>query len=124
MTLKSYCFRGDVQLESASRENRSHILMGARGGHVEKIQQALMLCDESKIKPEELSFKTYGPSTAAAVLRFKQKRNIVNRAYQTQADNIVGIQTIVALDIEMFALERSVSSQGICCRDCATRQSF
>ena len=44
----------------------------------------------------------YGPSTAAAVLAFKTRRNIINRAYQTKADNIVGRMTIAALDAEML----------------------
>jgi peptidoglycan hydrolase-like protein with peptidoglycan-binding domain len=123
MALRSKYFRGDPQLESASRENRFHILMGAQGLHVEKIQQALMLCDESNVEASEIASRTYGPSTAAAVLRFKKKRNIVNRSYQTQADAIVGIYTIQALDNEMFALECSVRSEGVCCRLCAGRSS-
>jgi hypothetical protein len=56
--------------------------------------------------PGRFAGKRYGPSTAAAVLKFKQKRNIVNRAYQTQADNIVGKMTIAALDNEMLQRER------------------
>jgi hypothetical protein len=39
------------------------------------------------------------------VLAYKKKRNIINRSYQTQADNIVGKMTIAALDKEVFAKE-------------------
>ncbi len=47
----------------------------------------------------------YGAKTAAAVLAYKQKRNIVNRAYQTTADNVVGKMTVVAIDKELLASE-------------------
>src|SRR5262249_41293895 len=43
--------------------------------------------------------------TAAAVLAYKRKRNIVNRTYQAQADNIVGKMTMAALDREMVAFD-------------------
>jgi hypothetical protein len=43
----------------------------------------------------------YGPATAAAVLAYKQKRDIVNRSYQTEADNIVGKMTMASLDSEL-----------------------
>jgi hypothetical protein len=47
----------------------------------------------------------YGPATANAVLRYKRKRDIVNRSYQTSADNVVGKMTIASLDREIKALE-------------------
>jgi hypothetical protein len=43
--------------------------------------------------PNEVTSQRYGPATSAAVLSFKQARNIVNRSYQTQADRIVGKMT-------------------------------
>src|SRR5262249_23232676 len=43
------------------------------------------------------------------VLAYKQKRNIVNRSYQTQADNIVGKMTMAALDLEMLSIEAGPS---------------
>jgi hypothetical protein len=42
-------------------------------------------------------------------LSYKKKRNIINRSYQTQADNIVGKMTIASLDNEMMARERSTT---------------
>src|SRR5947207_10279060 len=42
---------------------------------------------------DELAATSYGPSTSAAVLAYKEKRDIVNRSYQTKPDNIVGIMT-------------------------------
>jgi hypothetical protein len=70
---------------------------------VHKIQVALEDLDGVVIAPAEVASSFYGPSTAAAVLSFKQKRAIINRAYQTAADNIVGKMTIADLDEEMVA---------------------
>ena len=39
------------------------------------------------------------------MLAYKQKRNIINRSYQTKADNIVGKMTMAALDKEMLEAE-------------------
>ena len=47
------------------------------------------------------------PTTASAVLRYKTERQIVNRAYQTQPDNIVGKMTMKSLDQEIAALADS-----------------
>ena len=89
MSLKSKTFAGDPLLEAAAVSDAAHIVPGAKGEHVAKIQRALMILDKVDLVADGL----YGPKTAAAVLRFKQKRNIINRKYQTQADNIVGIMT-------------------------------
>ncbi len=98
MSLRSRLFAGYARLEAAAESNPAHILLGAVGRHVGKIQQALKLLDGDPIDPAELTAERYGPSTANAVLSFKKKRNIINRSYQTQADNIVGIMTMAALD--------------------------
>ena len=39
------------------------------------------------------------------MLDYKTKRTIVNRAYQSKPDNIVGIMTIAKMDTEMAAIE-------------------
>ena len=51
----------------------------------------------------------FGPATAAAVLAFKQKRDVINRAYQSKADNIVGKMTMAALDKEMLDAEQGMT---------------
>lgn len=102
MSLQSRLFSGDPKLEAAATSDPAHILAGAVGDHVSKIQQALMLLDGTAIDSAELEAKRYGPSTANAVLSYKKKRNIINRSYQTQADNIVGKMTMAALDKEML----------------------
>lgn len=101
MALKSQLFRGDPQLEAAAVSNPAHIVPGARGEHVRKIQRALNLLEDAGLDPDGI----YGQATADAVLAYKQKRDIVNRSYETEADNIVGIMTMAALDSEVAARE-------------------
>ena len=64
-----------------------------------------MLIDRVVVDTDEVESMRYGPATAAAILAYKQKRNIINRSYQSQADNIVGKMTIQALDRELSAVE-------------------
>jgi peptidoglycan hydrolase-like protein with peptidoglycan-binding domain len=101
MALQSQLFRGDAKLEAAAVSDPAHIVPGARGEHVRKIQLALIQLDEAVIDPDGI----YGPATAAAVFAYKNKRNIVNRSYQTQADNIVGKMTMALLDAELLSKE-------------------
>jgi len=100
MALQSQLFRGDLKLEAAAVSDPAHILAGARGPHVAKIQQALIQVDGAAITQDS----SYGPATAAAVDAFKQKRQILN--FQGKIDNIVGKKTIAALDAEMIAKEK------------------
>lgn len=101
ISLQSQLFRSDAKLEAAAVSDGAHIVPGAAGPHVRKIQLALNLLDGAAIVPDSI----YGPATAAAVLAYKQKRNIINRRYQMKADNIVGRMTIAALDAEMLGTE-------------------
>jgi len=101
MPLQSQALRDDPKLQAASRDAAAHITLGAIGPHVAKIQHALNVLDDANIEEDG----KYGPKTAAAVLTYKRRRNIVNTAYQTTADDIVGVMTIAALDREMLALE-------------------
>jgi hypothetical protein len=106
VSLQSKLFRGDPKLEAAAVSDRGHIVPGVSGNHVGKIQHALMLLDDAVIEPAEADAGHYGASTANAVLSYKKKRKIINRAYQTQADNIVGIMTMADLDKEMLENEK------------------
>jgi hypothetical protein len=118
MTLKSRLFAGDRKLEAAATSNPDHIQQGAVGEHVAKIQQALTALDNAVIDPGEMAAKRYGPSTAKAVLSYKTIRGVINRSYQTQADNIVGIMTMNALDKEMSERENAmkITAEGIRCK--------
>lgn len=102
MGLQSDHFKGDVALEACLVQDSAHVTEGAIGIHVSKIQSALAFLDKVTIDAGELHQKRYGPSTAAAVLAYKQKRGIINSSYQNQADNIVGKMTIARLDKEMI----------------------
>jgi peptidoglycan hydrolase-like protein with peptidoglycan-binding domain len=101
VALQSRLFRGDPKLEACATQDSAHLTQGARGEHVRKIQNALNLIDAARLQEDGI----YGPATARAVLRYKQKRNIVNRSYESQADDIVGRMTIDRLDRELVARE-------------------
>jgi peptidoglycan hydrolase-like protein with peptidoglycan-binding domain len=104
MPLQSRLFAGDRKLEAAAVSHPAHIMQGAIGEHVRKIQIALIQLDGATIAADG----KFGPATAAAVLAFKQKRDIINRSYQSQADNVVGKMTMAALDREMVEAENAM----------------
>ncbi|MEO8805615.1 MAG: hypothetical protein ABI433_06010 [Burkholderiaceae bacterium] len=114
MGLLSLLFRGNAALEACAVRDEAHILVGAKGEHVAKIQFALFRIDRSTIDRNELVSQTYGNSTAAAVLQYKQRRAIINRSYQSAADNIVGKMTIAALDRELLSVQRPFPMTGDC----------
>src|SRR4051794_31333268 len=105
MALSSNLFRDDRKLLAASLSDADHILQGHAGPHVRKIQSALTIIDHALIANAETGNGFFGRSTARAVLVYKMKRKIINRSYQTQADNIVGKMTIASLDREMLIRE-------------------
>lgn len=98
-------FRGDPKLEACLTQDSAHLTTGAKGDHVSKIHTALFVLDGVSAAAQELRAQAYGSSTAAAVLRYKQRRKIINFSYQTQADNIVGKMTIAQMDREMKLAE-------------------
>jgi hypothetical protein len=111
MTLRSESFRGDPKLEAAAVSNPAHILkpptgIPPTGIHVSKIQRALMQLDGTKIDKNELDLGSYSDSTVSAVLRYKDKRKIINRSYQNSVDPIVGIMTMASLDKEILMTEK------------------
>jgi hypothetical protein len=114
MGLISRLFQGNKKLEACLVDDAAHVTPGAQGEHVGKIQFALFSLDTLKIERTELVSQTYGPSTAAAVLSYKTKRQIINRSYQTTPDNIVGKMTIASLDKEMSGRQLSFVSLGDC----------
>jgi hypothetical protein len=105
--LVSQLFKGDKNLEAALVKDQAHIVVGARGQHVAKIQLALFAIDWLVIDQNELRLQTYGKSTAKAVLAYKRRRKIINFSYQTAEDSIVGKMTMHRLDLEMMLYEQS-----------------
>ncbi len=116
MAFLSRSFRNVRELEAAAASGPAHILEGASGHHVALIQQALIALDGALIAKIELTAQRFGPTTANAVLRYKQRRAIVNLSYQTQADAIVGVMTMASLDKGMARLERSVATEASVCK--------
>jgi peptidoglycan hydrolase-like protein with peptidoglycan-binding domain len=118
--LTSYVFKGDRKLEACLTTDSAHILTGAKGTHVRKIQAVLEAVDGAEIEAGEWDTMTYGPSTTSAVLSYKTARDIINRSYQNKPDSIVGKMTIAALDKEIKALETAatVSGSPACKRTC------
>jgi hypothetical protein len=112
MPLESKLFKSDSALQNCLIDDNSHILLGATGEHVRKIQTALNQIDNAGIAPAELSAALYGQTTATAVLTYKKTRDIVNRSYQAQADNIVGKMTIAELDKDMLGIETGVVAKA------------
>ena len=109
MPLVSRWFGGNARLQKCLTSDPAHIVAGDSGEHVALVQEALQVLDGAEIARDELAGRAYGRSTAAAVLDFKTKRGIVNRAYQATPDAIVGKMTIKALDDEIAARERQRS---------------
>ncbi|TQF68268.1 DUF4157 domain-containing protein [Rhodococcus spelaei] len=101
--LHSRLFLGDARLEKCLHSDQAHVLPGAAGDHVQKIQTALETLDKATIAADEKTAINYGATTAAAVLKYKTTRKIINYAYQQQPDNIVGKMTIRSMDDELAA---------------------
>jgi hypothetical protein len=112
MPLRSRLFSGNQRLEACLVSDPSHVLQGDQGLHVFLIHQALRLLSSADIARAELDAFAYGPTTADAVLGYKRRRNIVNRSYQTEPDNIVGKMTIRQLDDEMVLVETGLLRLG------------
>jgi peptidoglycan hydrolase-like protein with peptidoglycan-binding domain len=109
--LRSRLLSASQRLNDCQVRDSAHVTPGDAGDHVARIQQALIRIDRADIAESELSNTRYGDSTAAAVMAYKAARSIINRAYQTTPDNIVGKMTITSLDNEMAPLERGVSDE-------------
>lgn len=116
MPLTSRMLKGDPAFEAALVNDRAHITPGSKGNQVWKIQAALMIVMDPppKIAGNELAAKAkfYGPTTTAAVVEFKRKRNIINLAYEKDVDPIVGKMTVAQLDEELKEKEGDDPSPG------------
>lgn len=122
--LRSKLFRGNKRLEACAVNHAQHVVRNNTGDFVSKIQEALVILDDAIIMGNEVSVQTYGASTAKCVLDYKTKRNIVNRAYQTAPDEIVGIMTITKMDEEMAKLEAEMPEMIRRARVAAFQRTF
>lgn len=106
--LRSELFRRNTRLERCAVDHAQHVLLGNAGDFVSKIQEALVILDNAIFTGTDVSSQTYGAPTAEAVRAYKTARNIVNRAYQSTPDDIVGIMTITRMDKEMADFEATM----------------
>jgi hypothetical protein len=113
VALRSITLKDDAALQACLVKDAAHVVQGAKGAHA-KLHKALLVLDQAAIDAGELRSRSYGPTTAAAVLAYKQKRRIINFAYQKTADNIVGKMTIARLDEELLEAEQSATSNVVC----------
>lgn len=109
MALQSTIFAGQPQLEACLTRDSAHILEGASGEHVGRIQIALEVLDGAVIDAGERTSRRFGPSTKAAVLAYKRARDIVAYDRQSQADPVVGKGTMASLDSEMRAQQVEIA---------------
>jgi hypothetical protein len=107
MPLHSTTLRGNAALQACLERDGAHVTPGAKGAHVGLIQKCLLVLERSIIAANEIRTRTYGPTTAAAVLAYKRARTIINRSYETQADNIVGKMTIARMDADISRVEQA-----------------
>ena len=79
MPLQSRLFKDDRKLQNCLERDEWHVVPGARGDHVGRIQRALITLGAGVIDFRELTDKRYGETTASTVLRFKgPPRNITH----------------------------------------------
>lgn len=105
MPLRSELFSDSRELQACLVSDASHVVPGARGDHVARIQSALVrlrVLEEADARAEA---GHYGPRTTEAVLTYKRAFKIINRSYQNSADNVVGRMTIASLDDAIFVLD-------------------
>lgn len=105
MTLRSRLFRGSAELQKCAVSDPAHLVPGSSGGHVRLVQTALVYLGSKEITGAEYMKGEYGTTTASAVLKYKTERQIINRAYQSKPDNIVGKMTIARMDSDLRLFE-------------------
>jgi hypothetical protein len=103
--LRSRFLKDEPEFRAALVSDPAHVKKGDSGDHVSFVHQTLRILDGATIDPDELQSRTYGPSTAAAVLAYKQQRKIINKAYQQTADDVVGKMTTKSFDDELAKRE-------------------
>lgn len=95
-----------ARIQACADNHASHIAFGQRGLYVSWIKEALQhvilpTYPQYIPTPDNSPHDVYGPATRHCVLQYKQINHIVNREYQTEPDDIIGIMTIRALDWHM-----------------------
>ncbi|HEX2885076.1 hypothetical protein [Vineibacter terrae] len=105
MPLRSSLFADSAPLQACLESDAAHVVPGAQGDHVMRIQSALVRLRFLGVGDARAEATQYGPRTAAAVLAYKRRFKIINARYQSQPDNIVGRMTIASLDHAIWTLD-------------------
>jgi peptidoglycan hydrolase-like protein with peptidoglycan-binding domain len=123
MALTSNLFAGDARREACAASDSEAIGPGDTGPHVRKLQGAVTVLDAAVIAKSELDAAHYGPSTAGAVLAYKQKRGLADRSDPPRANDLAGATTIKALDGELRSRQTEMTPRpkARCTCDCETR---
>lgn len=103
--LVSQLFADNSSLQACLIRDSAHLTPGSKGKPVELIQAALVRLRFLNPRDALAEAGTYGTCTTAAVLHYKQTFNVINRSYQSRADNVVGRMTIALLDAHMSVLD-------------------
>jgi hypothetical protein len=103
--LRSKLFSDSRELQACLVSDASHVVPGARGDHVARIQSALVRLRVLEAADASAEAGHYGARTTEAVLTYKRAFKIINRSYQNSADNVVGRMTIASLDQAVFVLD-------------------
>src|SRR6267154_2484896 len=102
IALKSEHFKNSPEADALLKclnDDSGHIQRFANGDKVHRIHQALQNEKGISIDDKEFETQTYGPSTEAAVRKFKGPPRNILQPWQRIPDPIVGMRTIEALDI-------------------------
>jgi hypothetical protein len=102
-------FKGDGRLQNCLRFDKDHVQFGDVGDFVSKIQLALITIDNLSIDPGELKKTAFLTTTRDAVKKYKEKRKIINVAYESTVDPIVGKMTIEQLDNDLLGRARTAT---------------
>jgi hypothetical protein len=95
-------FKDNTRLQSCLHHDKDHVQFGDVGDFVFAIQMALMTVDRLAIDPVEVQGRSFGDSTRKAVVKYKDKRKIINFSYEQGVDPIVGKMTIERLDDDLL----------------------
>lgn len=104
--LASEIFRNNARLQRCLVDDAAHVTRGTQGDFVTLIQYAVLTLQGGTIPGAEMSGRLYGPATARLVHAYKVRKRIINTAYQTTPDEVVGKMTIRSLDNDMLEAER------------------
>lgn len=124
MPLVSRLFADDAGLQACLVKDSAHLTPGSRGKSVERVQAALVRM--SFLEPGDALREAgvYGKATADAVLIYKEAFGVINRSYQSKADNIVGKMTIALLDTHINLLDSFAAKPLPDLRDTAQSHSL